>query len=118
MYFRSTLAVNEADTEKKKLFFRYEPVLIQEMLILFIQIVKERRFCGLSTVENLRRELVYRLAIGDATHSQLVKSLPRGLSKNDQFRNMLDTIAVYSKPSGMKQVVVHMVLNALTYLAH
>lgn len=81
----------------------YESVLVQEMLTLVIQIVKERRFCGLSTVENLKRELIYKLAIGDATHSQLVKSLPRDLSKSDQLRNVLDTLAVYSKPSGMKQ---------------
>ncbi|XP_020273460.1 E3 ubiquitin-protein ligase PRT6 [Asparagus officinalis] len=81
----------------------YEAVLVQEMLTLIIQIVKERRFCGLSTTENLRRELVYKLAIGDATHSQIVKSLPRDLSKCDQLRSILDTIAVYSKPSGMKQ---------------
>ena len=77
------------------------------MLTLIIQLVKERRFCGLSTIENLKRELVYKLAVGDATHSQLVKSLPRDLSKSDQLRNMLDMVAVYSKPSGMKQVVAH-----------
>ncbi|KAF8397487.1 hypothetical protein HHK36_016404 [Tetracentron sinense] len=81
----------------------YEPVLVQEMLTLIIQIVKERRFCGLSTAESLQRELVYKLAFGDATHSQLVKSLPRDLSMNDQLQKILDTIAVYSNPSGMKQ---------------
>lgn len=88
-------------------FFRYEAVLVQEMLTLIIQIVKERRFCGLSTTENLRRELVYKLAVGDATHSQLVKALPRDLSKCDQLQNILDTLAVYSKPSGMKQVLIY-----------
>ncbi|KAI0498324.1 hypothetical protein KFK09_021565 [Dendrobium nobile] len=81
----------------------YEPVLVQEMLTLFIHIVKERRFCGSSTIENLRRELVYRLVIGDATHSQLVKSLPRDLSKSDKLQNTVDMLAVYCNPSGMKQ---------------
>lgn len=81
----------------------YEPVLVQEMLTLFIQIVKERRFCGSSITENLRRELVYRLVIGDATHSQLVKSLPRDLSKSDKLQNAVDMFAVYCNPSGMKQ---------------
>ncbi|KAJ4978954.1 hypothetical protein NE237_009734 [Protea cynaroides] len=81
----------------------YEPVLVQEMLTLFIQIVKERRFCGLSTAESLQRELVYKLAIGDATHSQLVKSLPPDLSNTDQIQKILDVVAVYSNPSGMKQ---------------
>ncbi|KAK9289575.1 hypothetical protein L1049_007731 [Liquidambar formosana] len=81
----------------------YEPVLVQEMLTLIIQIVKERRFCGLTTAESLRRELVYKLAIGDATHSQLVKSLPRDLSKFDQLQETLDTIASYSNPSGINQ---------------
>lgn len=76
------------------------------MLTLIIQIVKERRFCGLSTADNIKRELVYRLAIGDATHSQLLKSLPRHLAKSNQLQEVLDMLAVYSNPSGMKQVLV------------
>lgn len=74
------------------------------MLTLIIQIVKDRRFSGLTTTENLQRELICKLVIGDATHSQLVKSLPRDLSKVDQLQQVLDTVAVYSNPSGMKQV--------------
>ncbi|KAF2288678.1 hypothetical protein GH714_010354 [Hevea brasiliensis] len=81
----------------------YEPVLVQEMLILIIQIVQERRFSGLTPAENLKRELVHRLAIGDATHSQLVKSLPRDLSKYEQLQEILDLVAVYSNPSSFNQ---------------
>lgn len=84
--------------------FRHEPVLVTEMLSLLIQIVKERRFCGLTTAECLRRELVYKLSIGDATRSQLVKSLPRDLSKVDELQEVLDRVAEYSHPSGMTQV--------------
>ncbi|KAI3772681.1 hypothetical protein L6452_03873 [Arctium lappa] len=81
----------------------YEAVLVQEMLNLVIQIVKERRFCGLTTAQCLQRELIYKLSTGNATHSQLVKSLPRDLSKVDQFQQILDTVAEYSYPSGIKQ---------------
>ncbi|XP_023528608.1 E3 ubiquitin-protein ligase PRT6 [Cucurbita pepo subsp. pepo] len=81
----------------------YEPTLVQEMLTLIIQIVNERRFCGLTVAESLKRELIYKLAIGDATHSQLVKALPRDLSKCHQLQEILDTIAVYSNPSGFNQ---------------
>nr|XP_007140317.1 hypothetical protein PHAVU_008G102100g [Phaseolus vulgaris]ESW12311.1 hypothetical protein PHAVU_008G102100g [Phaseolus vulgaris] len=81
----------------------YEPVLVQEMLTLIIQIIKERRFCGLTTAESLKRELIYKLSIGDATHSQLVKSLPRDLSKFEQLQDILDAVAVYSNPSGFNQ---------------
>lgn len=88
------------------LSFRYEPVLVQEMLTLIIQILQERRFCGHSAADSLRRELIYKLAIGDATHSQLVKSLPRDLSKFDQLQEILDCVAVYSNPSGFNQVGV------------
>ena len=88
------------------LSFRYEPVLVQEMLTLVIQILQERRFCGCNTADSLKRELIYKLAIGDATHSQLVKSLPRDLSKFDQLQEILDRIAVYSNPSGFNQVGV------------
>ncbi|KAL0344537.1 UNVERIFIED_CONTAM: E3 ubiquitin-protein ligase PRT6 [Sesamum radiatum] len=81
----------------------HEPVLVAEMLILLIQIVKERRYCGLTTAECLQRELVYKLSIGDATRSQLVKSLPRDLSKVDELQEVLDRVAEYSHPSGMTQ---------------
>ncbi|XVE96880.1 hypothetical protein REPUB_Repub02eG0261800 [Reevesia pubescens] len=81
----------------------YEPVLVQEMLTLIMQILQERRFCGRNTADSLKRELIYKLAIGDATHSQLVKSLPRDLSKFDQLQEILDTVAVYSNPSGFNQ---------------
>ncbi|KAF4388594.1 hypothetical protein G4B88_021505 [Cannabis sativa] len=81
----------------------YEPNLVQEMLTFIIQIVKGRRFCGLTKADSLKRELVYKLAIGDSTHSQLVKSLPRDLSKFEQLQEILDAIAVYSNPSGFNQ---------------
>jgi len=91
--------------------FRYEPVLVQEMLTLIIQIIKERRFCGLTTAESLKRELIYKLSTGDATHSQLVKSLPRDLSKFEQLQDILDAVAVYSNPSGFNQVCLTLVKN-------
>lgn len=74
------------------------------MLTLIIQIVNERRFCGLTTAESLKRELIFKLATGDATRSQLVKSLPRDLSKFNQLQEILDAVAVYSNPSGFNQV--------------
>ena len=79
------------------------------MLTLIIQIIKERRFCGLTTAESLKRELIYKLSIGDATHSQSVKSLPRDLSKFEQLQDILDAVAVYSNPSGFNQVCLTLV---------
>ncbi|XP_052476579.1 E3 ubiquitin-protein ligase PRT6 isoform X1 [Gossypium raimondii] len=81
----------------------YEPVLVQEMLTLIMQILQERRFCGRNTADSLKRELIYKLAIGDATRSQLVNSLPRDLSKCDQLQEILERVAVYSNPSGFNQ---------------
>ena len=81
------------------------------MLTLIIQIIKERRFCGLTTAESLKRELIYKLSIGDATHSQLLKSLPRDLSKFEQLQDILDAVAVYSNPSGFNQVLLALLRN-------
>lgn len=81
----------------------YEPVLVLEMLTLLIHVLKERRFCGLTTEECLKRELVCRLAVSDATHSQLVTYLPRDLSKKSVLQKVLDRVAMYSDPSGMNQ---------------
>lgn len=89
----------------KNFVCRFEAVLVQEMLILIIQIVKERRFCGLSTFGYLCRELIHKLAAGDATHSQLLKTIPREFSKSEQLRKALDMLAMHSNPSGMKQVI-------------
>jgi E3 ubiquitin-protein ligase UBR3 len=61
----------------------------------------------------LKRELIYKLAVGDATHSQIVKSLPRDLSSSEQLQNVLDSLAVYSNPSGMKQVsIIEIIIHA------
>lgn len=81
----------------------YEAVLVHEMLIFIIQIIQERRFCGLSPTASLQRELIYKLAIGNATRSQLLKSLPRDLSKIKNLQEVLNIVAVYSNPSGMNQ---------------
>ncbi|KAL3623063.1 hypothetical protein CASFOL_031879 [Castilleja foliolosa] len=94
----------------------YEPVLVADMLTLIIQIVKERRFCGLTTAECLQRELVYKLSIGDSTRSQLVKSLPRDLSKVDELQEVLDKVAEYSHPSGMTQGMYKLRLSYWTEL--
>lgn len=79
-------------------------MLVREMLILIIQIVKERRFCGLTNAESVRRELIYKLAAGDATHSQILKSLPRDLSKLSGIKEILDSVASYSHPNSVNQV--------------
>lgn len=83
---------------------RGQSILAAEMLTLLIQIVKERRFCGLTIAECLQRELVYKLSIEDATHSQLVNSLPIDLSKVDELDEVLNRVAEYIGPSGMTQV--------------
>ena len=77
---------------------------MKNMLTLIIQIVTQRRFCGLSTTENLLRELVHKLSIGDATRSQLVESLPRDLSEDPLVQDVIDSVATYSNPSGLEQV--------------
>lgn len=81
----------------------YEPVLMQDLLTLIIQIVKERRFSGRTASQSLQRELVCKLATGDATHSELVKSLPKDLSKLGQLQEVLDRISQYSNPSAFNQ---------------
>lgn len=86
--------------------FRYEPVLVKEMLTLIMQILQERRFSGRGIADSLKREFIFKLAIGDATHSQLLKSVPCELSKFDQLQEILDKIAAYAKPSDLNQVGV------------
>jgi hypothetical protein len=81
----------------------YEPILAQEFLALLIRLVSERGFCGLTTVEALRRELVQRLAVGDATHSSLLKALPPRLQDNKHVQECLDAVAAFRSPSGMQQ---------------
>lgn len=86
------------------LMFRYEVTLAQELLVLIIRLVSERGFCGLTEVEALRRELVQRLAVGDATHSALLKALPPRLQESKHVQDCLNAVASYRNPSGMQQV--------------
>jgi hypothetical protein len=72
--------------------------------VLLIRLVSERGFCGLTEVEALRRELVQRLAVGDATHSALLKALPPRLQDSKHVQECLDSVATYRNPSGMQQV--------------
>ncbi|XP_024515044.1 E3 ubiquitin-protein ligase PRT6 [Selaginella moellendorffii] len=81
----------------------YEPVLAQEMLVLLIRIISERGFCGLSPKESLRRELIQRLAIGDASHSSLTNALPPRLRDNEHMQETLEAVANYKRPHGMQQ---------------
>lgn len=69
-----------------------------------IRLVSERGFCGLTEVEALRRELVQRLAVGDATHSALLKALPPRLQDSKHIQDCLNVVAAYRNPSGMQQV--------------
>ncbi|GLJ41100.1 hypothetical protein SUGI_0851350 [Cryptomeria japonica] len=81
----------------------YEPTLTLKMLALIIRVVTERGYCGLSAKESLKRELIRKLAVGDATRSQLLKALPPRLSDKKDLQEILDTVASYSHPSGMQQ---------------
>lgn len=75
------------------------------MLSFLIHLVKGPHFYGPSKVDNLRRELISKLAIRDAAHSQIVKSIPHSLSSSDQHQNVLDSLANYSNPYDMMKVL-------------
>ncbi|KAM7255908.1 hypothetical protein ACFE04_011649 [Oxalis oulophora] len=77
----------------------YEPDLVKEMLSLLIQVLQERRFCGLTIPQSLRSALVCHLASGDATYSQLRGSLPCDLLECDRFQEILNTVANHSDPT-------------------
>ncbi|KAG6540804.1 hypothetical protein Mapa_017828 [Marchantia paleacea] len=81
----------------------YEASLAQEFLVLLIRICTERGFCGLTQKESLRRELIQRLAVADATHSSLLKALPRRLQDSPYLHECLTAVANYRRPSGMQQ---------------
>ncbi|KAM7261642.1 hypothetical protein ACFE04_020719 [Oxalis oulophora] len=84
---------------------QHEPDLVGEMLTLLIQILHERRFCGFSTAQSLRRELIYRLSIRDYPRSVLMESLPRDLS-NDRLDEILNSVAVYCSSSSSIEILI------------
>ncbi|KAA8492105.1 E3 ubiquitin-protein ligase UBR3 [Porphyridium purpureum] len=55
----------------------YEPVLLEDLLLLFIYIACERSRSGMTSEQNLRYKFLQKLAIADQTHSQLVRVVPR-----------------------------------------
>lgn len=74
-------------------------------LTLIIQIVKDRRFCGLTTIDSLKRELIYKLSTRHATRSQLVESIPCDLSDFEQLQSIVDMVASNSNTSSINQVL-------------
>lgn len=78
--------------------------LAQELLVLMIRLVSERGFCGITEVDAIRRDLVWRLAVGDATHSVLLKALSPRLRGSKHVQEILNSVATYHNPSGMQQV--------------
>ncbi|XP_024382980.1 E3 ubiquitin-protein ligase PRT6 isoform X2 [Physcomitrium patens] len=81
----------------------YEVTLAQELLVLMIRLVSERGFCGITEVDAIRRDLVWRLAVGDATHSVLLKALSPRLRGSKHVQEILNSVATYRNPSGMQQ---------------
>ncbi|KAM7274780.1 hypothetical protein ACFE04_016646 [Oxalis oulophora] len=85
---------------------KYEQALAREMLILIIQILQERRFCGLTPSQSLKRDVVCILAIKDRTYNKLLKSLPITLSEH-HLKEVLDNVAIYCNPSNNNEVASH-----------
>ncbi|CAI5479531.1 unnamed protein product [Closterium sp. Yama58-4] len=81
----------------------YEPAVAQDCLAFLIRLISERSFSGLPPTAALRREIVQRLAIGNATRSSVVKSLPPRFAENPAIPAVLAAVADYSRPSGMEQ---------------
>ncbi|KAH7287171.1 hypothetical protein KP509_32G041800 [Ceratopteris richardii] len=81
----------------------YEIALAKFMLTFLVQIVGERELSGFSVSQSCRRELIKRLAVSDATHSQLMKALPHRFLDDNQWQNILASVATYYQPSGLQQ---------------
>eukprot|EP00850_Spirogloea_muscicola_P017096 SM000143S00761 [mRNA] locus=s143:215929:225527:- [translate_table: standard] len=81
----------------------YEPDVAHDLLCFLVRLVSERSLCGLSTEQTVRRELVQRLAAGDATHSTLLESLPQQLADSPLVTPCLEQVADYSMPRGLEQ---------------
>ncbi|KAM7255782.1 hypothetical protein ACFE04_011523 [Oxalis oulophora] len=82
----------------------YESALVTEMLTLIIQILQERRFCGLTISQILKKELIYKLAIEDTNFWKLVKAVPRDLSQIDQLKEFFDATVIFTGPSAFKDM--------------
>ncbi|MCL7033482.1 hypothetical protein MKW94_010257, partial [Papaver nudicaule] len=75
----------------------YEPVLVEEMLSLLLHIIKERRFCGFSEEKTCKRDLICKLAVSDAKHSELLEfCLPTYLSSNFDVERIITEVADFS----------------------
>ncbi|KAM7275823.1 hypothetical protein ACFE04_017689 [Oxalis oulophora] len=85
----------------------YELALVKEMLTLIIHILQERGYCGLTSSESLKRDLICILANKDSTYNELLEQFPIELSKHQHqhhFKEILETIAIYSSPCDNNQV--------------
>eukprot|EP01103_Thecamoeba_quadrilineata_P010115 TRINITY_DN209_c0_g1_i1.p1 TRINITY_DN209_c0_g1~~TRINITY_DN209_c0_g1_i1.p1 ORF type:complete len:1920 (-),score=413.24 TRINITY_DN209_c0_g1_i1:1070-6829(-) len=78
-------------------------ILIEDLLTLIISVATERAKIGMTDEEEIRRELIHRLAAGDHSHSELTKNISKRLVKNERFEKVLNDVSVYNTPQGMEQ---------------
>lgn len=75
------------------------PKIAEGFLSFLITILTDRTLIGSSHSQITRRYLIHRLAIHDATHSELVEEIPKPWSKLQEFDDILEEVAVYTAPS-------------------
>mmetsp|Transcript_3143 Transcript_3143/g.11325 ORF Transcript_3143/g.11325 Transcript_3143/m.11325 type:complete len:2016 (+) Transcript_3143:228-6275(+) len=82
----------------------YVPRMINGLLTFLLNIAAERSCACTDTGMLLKQELIRRLAVGDATHSELMKTLPsRLLDKDSQTHPVLQEVAEFKHPAGLSQ---------------
>ncbi|GAM20420.1 hypothetical protein SAMD00019534_035950 [Acytostelium subglobosum LB1] len=91
--------------EKKKQAdeFNKRKILAEDFIQFLIMVSTNKTMSGMTTQEIIRKELVHRLCLGDATHSQLTRTIKRTLATHPDFDKILNDIAIFQNPQKTEQ---------------
>ncbi|PRP88998.1 e3 ubiquitin-protein ligase UBR1-like [Planoprotostelium fungivorum] len=82
--------------------------LLEEFLRLVIILCTERTMSGHNEEQNIRKEIVHRLAVSDCTHSQITRNIEAQWVEHPQFERILKEVSVFLKPKQMEQGTYHL----------
>lgn len=72
--------------------------MVEGFITFLLTVLTERTLIGTSEEQKIRRYILHKLCIEDNTHSQLLESLPKNLTKNPNFDKILEEVSIYQAP--------------------
>eukprot|EP01132_Coremiostelium_polycephalum_P002635 gene2635-3273_t len=86
----------EDDLNKKK-------SLSEDFIHSLVMLSTNKMLCGMTDEQVIRKEIIHRLCLGDATHSQLVRAIQKKFVTHPKFDSILKEVSIFQNPQKTEQ---------------